>query len=150
MLISFLKKEDEDGNPQSKFMGKGDIIFLLVVAGLIGGFWYYNKSIKEQTLNHYSKCEVLFFTDKLSEAKECYEEEALTLNYRLDSLDSIGSNRVEKIEAIMDGDDMFLIDSLYEAKLCYGTALSLGIDPVSESRMRMVDSMLEITTPTQP
>jgi len=150
MLISFLKKEDEDGNSQSKFMGKGDIIFLLVVAGIIGGFWYYNKSTKEQTFSHYAKCEALFFTDKLSRAKECYEEESLTLNYRLDSLDSIGSNRVEKIEAIMDGDDMFLVDSLNEAKLCYETSLRLGADPVSESRMRMVDSMLEITTPTQP
>jgi len=142
MLISFLKKDDEDGNSQSKFMGKGDIIFLLVVAGIIGGFWYYNKSTKEQTFSHYAKCEALFFADKLSEAKVCYEEESLTLNYRLDSLDSIGSNRVEKIESIMDGDDLFLVDSLSEAKRCYETSLRLGSDPVSEGRLKIVDSVL--------
>jgi len=144
MLISFLKKEDDDGNPQSKFMGKGDIIFLLVVAGIIGGFWYYNKSTKEQTFSHYAKCEALFFADKLSEAKTCYEEEALTLNYRLDSLDSIGSNRVEKIESILDGDILFAADSLSEAKRCYEAALRLGADLVSEGRMKSVDSALRI------
>ena len=73
-MISFLKKEDEDGNPTgSKFMGKGDIIFLIVLASIIFGVWYYHKYTKEKTESHYATCEALFVEEKLSEAKECYE-----------------------------------------------------------------------------
>ena len=142
MLISFLKKEEGEDGPQSKFMGKGDIIFLLVVGGLIGGFWYYNKSTKEQTYNHYAKCDALFFEDNLSDAKKCYEEDALKLNYRLDSLDSIGSNRIEKIESLLEGDALFFADSLGEARRCYEAALMLGTEAVSEGRVKRVDSIL--------
>ncbi len=97
MLISFLKKEEDGEEGKSKFMGKGDIIFLLVLAALIGGFWYYHKSAKEKTYSHYAKCEALFLADSLKEAKECYEN-AINLGYRIDSLDSIGYYRLEKME----------------------------------------------------
>jgi len=100
MLISFLKKEDEDGESKSKFMGKGDIIFLLALAIIIGGIWYYNKSTKETAYSHYAKCDVLFATDSLDKAKECYES-ALDLGYRTDSLDSIGYNRMKKIDSAL-------------------------------------------------
>jgi len=100
MLISFLKKEEDGNESQSKFMGKGDIIFLLVLAALISGFWYYHKSTKEETYNHYTRCDALFKADSLSEAKECYEG-ALNLGYRVDSLDSVGYYRVEKIDSIL-------------------------------------------------
>jgi len=100
MLISFLKKEEDGGENKSKFMGKGDIIFLLVLAVLIGGFWYYNKSSKEETYSHYARCEALFEADSLSEAKECYSE-ALNLGYRTDSLDSIAYHRENTIDSIL-------------------------------------------------
>ncbi len=100
MLISFLKKEEGESESQSKFMGKGDIIFLLVLAALIGGFWYYHKTTKEETYNHYAKCDTLFQADNLNEAKECYEE-ALNLGYRIDSLDSVGYYRVQVIDSIL-------------------------------------------------
>jgi hypothetical protein len=100
MLISFLKKEDEDGNVKSKFMGRGDIIFLLVLAGLIFGFWYWNKTTKERTYNHYAKCDALYAADSFAAAKDCYENR-FDLSYRIDSLDSIGHYRVEKIDSIL-------------------------------------------------
>jgi len=99
VLISFLKKEDGEDGKQSKFMGKGDIIFLLVLATLIGGFWFYNKTNKEKTYSHYAKCEALFAAENLNEAKSCYED-ALDLGYRVDSLDSIGYYRVGKIDSV--------------------------------------------------
>ncbi|MCL2100792.1 MAG: hypothetical protein FWH22_03660 [Fibromonadales bacterium] len=100
MLISFLKK-DEDGKSQSKFMGKGDIIFLLVLALLIGGGWYLFKTSKEETHEHYAKCDALYLADNLIEAKECYEDGALKLNYRIDSLDSIGYLRIGIIDSVL-------------------------------------------------
>jgi len=99
VLISFLKK-DEDDDGGSKFMGKGDIIFLLVLGALIFGFWYYHTSTKERTYSHYAHCEALFISDSFLEAKECYEN-AIDLGYRIDSLDSIGYHRVEKIDSIL-------------------------------------------------
>jgi len=99
MLISFLKKED-DGGTQSKFMGKSDIIFLLVVAALISGFWYYNKTTKEKTYSHYAKCDALFTANNYAEAKECYES-SVELGYRIDSLDSVGYHRVERIDSVL-------------------------------------------------
>jgi zona occludens toxin (predicted ATPase) len=98
MLISFLKKESEN-ETGSKFMGKGDIIFLLVLATLIFGFWYYYTYSKEKVHSHYTRCDALFTMDSLNEAKECYEI-ARDLGYRIDSLDSIGYHRIEKIDSI--------------------------------------------------
>jgi len=100
MLISFLKKDEDGNDTKSKFMGKGDIIFLLVLAMLIGGFWFYNKSSKERSYSHYARCEALFEADSLNEAKECYSE-ALNLGYRTDSLDSIAYNRENIIDSIL-------------------------------------------------
>jgi hypothetical protein len=99
VLISFLKKDDDDG-AGSKFMGKGDIIFLLVLGSLIFGFWYYHTSTKEKTYSHYGRCEALYVADSLGKAKECYEK-AMDLGYRIDSLDSIGYHRVEKIDSVL-------------------------------------------------
>ena len=98
MLISFLKKEEGEGG--SRFMGKGDIIFLLVLGALIFGFWYYHTSSKEKTYSHYTKCDALFAADSLKEAKECYEN-AINLGYRIDSLDSVGYHRRERIDSIL-------------------------------------------------
>ncbi|GHV14333.1 hypothetical protein AGMMS49938_10270 [Fibrobacterales bacterium] len=100
MLISFLKKTDEDGkeNGGGKFMGMGDIIFLLVIAALVFGFWYFNKSTKEKTIMHYAKCDSLFTAQEYEGAKECYED-VLDLGYRTDSLDSVGYHRIEEIDS---------------------------------------------------
>jgi len=100
VLISFLKKDAEDEAGESKFMGKSDIIFLLVLGALVFGFWYYHTNTKEKTYSHYAHCEALFATDSFLEAKECYES-AIDLGYRIDSLDSIGYHRVEKIDSIL-------------------------------------------------
>ena len=97
MLISFLKKEESETG--SKFMGKGDIIFLLVLAALIFGFWYYYTYSKEKAYSHYARCDALFTADSLNEARECYES-ALDLGYRIDSLESVGYNRKKKIDSI--------------------------------------------------
>jgi len=98
MLISFLKKDESEGSG-SKFMGKGDIIFLVVLATLVFGFWYYYTFSKEKAYSHYARCDALFAADSLSKAKECYES-AIDLGYRIDSLDKIGYNRIEKIDSI--------------------------------------------------
>jgi len=98
MLISFLKKEESEESG-SKFMGKGDIIFLLVLAALIFGFWYYYTFSKEKAYSHYARCDALFNADSLSAARECYES-AIDLGYRIDSLDSVGYNRKVKIDSI--------------------------------------------------
>ncbi|MCL2284576.1 MAG: hypothetical protein FWC26_14775 [Fibromonadales bacterium] len=102
MLISFLKGEDEEGGGKQKFASKGDVIFLLVLAIAIGGIWYSCESSKEKTYSHYAQCESLFLAENLNEAKDCYEK-ALELNYRLDSLDSVGYNRIDKIESLLQG-----------------------------------------------
>jgi zona occludens toxin (predicted ATPase) len=99
MLISFLKKEESEESG-SKFMGKGDIIFLLVLAALIFGFWYYYTFSKEKVYSHYARCDALFNSDSLSAARECYES-AIDLGYRIDSLDSVGYNRKVKIDSIL-------------------------------------------------
>ncbi|GBU26283.1 hypothetical protein R83H12_02979 [Fibrobacteria bacterium R8-3-H12] len=115
VLISFLKKDDEDGEGGgSKFMGKGDIIFLLVLGALICGFWYYHTSTKEKTYSHYAHCEALFATDSFLDAKECYEN-AMDLGYRIDSLDSIGYHRVEKIDSILTNPMPKIPDSIPQA-----------------------------------
>lgn len=97
-MISFLKKVDEEGQEkQSKFMGKGDIIFLLAVGSLVGGFWYFSKSVKEETFVHFQKCDSLFQAKEFPLAEACYEA-SLDLGYRSDSLDSIGYLRREELD----------------------------------------------------
>ncbi len=113
-MISFLKKVDEEGvEKKSKFMGKGDIIFLLVVASLAGGFWYFSKSAKEDTFAYFTRCDSLYTADRLSEAETCYEG-ALDQGYRSDSLDSVGYLRREKLETQRDQETQLAreIDSL--------------------------------------
>lgn len=96
-MISFLKKLDEDGTEKhSKFMGKGDIIFLLAVGSLVGGFWYFSKSIKENTFEHFQKCDSLYLDSNYASADECYEA-SLDLGYRSDSLDSVGYARRDEL-----------------------------------------------------
>ncbi len=100
MLISFLKKEDNGGESKSKFMGRGDIIFVLVLIAIIGGIWYYNKSTKEKTYSHYARCETLFAADSLDDAKKCYED-ALDLGYHPESLQTVRYNRAKEIDSIL-------------------------------------------------
>ena len=102
MLISFLKKDDDGNEAKSKFMGKGDIIFLLVLAAIIGGIWFYHKNSKEKTYSHYVRCDSLFNGENWNEAMRCYGDDALKLDYRTDSLDSIASHRESIIESKID------------------------------------------------
>ncbi|HSQ41703.1 MAG TPA: hypothetical protein VLM37_05430 [Fibrobacteraceae bacterium] len=97
-MISFLKKEDDEG---SKFMGKGDIVFLLVVALIVGGFWFYSKTIKAQASGKFQECEKLWEAKQLVQANECYTQ-ASDLQYLTDSLDSIIYSRNEAVQEIMD------------------------------------------------
>ncbi|MDR2580437.1 MAG: hypothetical protein LBC85_05530 [Fibromonadaceae bacterium] len=98
MLISFLKKEGDEGGGTQKFMGRGDIIFLLVLATLIFGFWYLYKNEKKKIHSYYGKCHDLFVADNFTEAKECYET-ARGISYfiTVDSLESIGYDRIKEI-----------------------------------------------------
>jgi hypothetical protein len=82
-MISFLKKEEDK---ESKFMGRGDIIFLAVILALVGGFWYYSKSIRSISESHFASC------DKVFTAK----------HYLTDSLDSIIYSRSEFISELTD------------------------------------------------
>jgi hypothetical protein len=101
MLISFLKKEGDAGDSQAKFMGKGDIIFLLVLATLIFGFWYLYKNEKSKIHNYYEKCNALFAENNFSEAKDCYEN-ARGISYfiTVDSLESLGYDRIKEISSM--------------------------------------------------
>lgn len=97
-MISFLKKVDEDGEQErAKFMGKGDILFLLAVGGLVGGFWYFSKSVKEETVTHFRTCDSLYTAEHYNEAEACYEA-SLDLGYSTDSLDSVGYHRRSQLE----------------------------------------------------
>jgi hypothetical protein len=111
--ISFLKGEDEDGNTTSKFMGPSDIIFLLVIVGLVFGFWYFNKSAKDETLAHYNTCDTLWTTERMDSAYNCYEQ-AIDLGYRTDSLDSVSYRRRELLDSsrATDGELLRKADSL--------------------------------------
>jgi hypothetical protein len=103
-MISFLKKVDEEGAEQkSKFMGKSDIIFLLVVGSLVGGFWYFSKSAKEGTYVHFTRCDSLYAAQNMRDAESCYEA-GIDLGYRSDSLDSIGYLRRETLENLRDNE----------------------------------------------
>ena len=103
-MISFLKKVDENGEEKSsKFMGKGDIIFLLCVGSLVGGFWYFSKSAKEDTFTHFTRCDSLYKADSMVAAKSCYEA-SLELGYRTDSLDSVAYLRTEQLENLRENE----------------------------------------------
>lgn len=120
-MISFLKKVDEDGEEKhSKFMGKSDIIFVLAIGSLVGGFWYFSKSVKEDTYAQFTHCDSLFQAQQLRDAESCYDA-TLELGYRSDSLDSVSYKRRE------------VLDGLREAE----TAQSRAID----SLLRVGDSL---------
>jgi hypothetical protein len=97
-MISFLKKEEEK---QGGFMGKSDIIFVLVIAAVIGGFWFYTKTIKENSAKKFQLCNQLWDSGDLVRANTCFDE-ASDLQYITDSLDSVIYERTEKIKVIID------------------------------------------------
>jgi hypothetical protein len=85
IMISFLNKDNQE---QSGFMGKGDIIFLVVIAALaIGGFWYV-KNIKGISYTHFDSCIQMFNEKQLAQASVCFDE-AQDLHYKNDSLDKV-------------------------------------------------------------
>ena len=106
-------------------MGKGDIIFLLVIAAIVGGFWYYSKEIKRRSAAHFAQCAEIFEKDELLNAEECYTD-ARNLHYLNDSLDSLIYTRLGGIDSIRDyhrtmfrqGDSLWSIqDSNASAKI---------------------------------
>jgi hypothetical protein len=99
-MISFLKKEDDQG---SKFMGRGDVIFLAVILALVGGFWYYAKTTKASSAAFFVQCDSLYSAQKFGEASACYEK-ASALSYLPDSLDSIIYTRTESISEMSENE----------------------------------------------
>jgi hypothetical protein len=99
-MISFLKKDDE---AKGGFMGRGDIIFLLVIVAVVGGFWYYSKSIKTTSASHFTNCQKLWEAKDYPAADRCYEE-ARDLQYLTDSLDSITYLRSDSAQVISDAE----------------------------------------------
>lgn len=97
-MISFLKKEEDK---ESKFMGRGDIIFLAVILALVGGFWYYSKSIRTISEKHFAACDKIFQSKQYVDAQGCYQK-ASELHYLTDSLDSIIYARSEYISELTD------------------------------------------------
>lgn len=99
-MVSFLKKEDEEKS-SGGFMGKGDIIFLLVIAALVGGFWFYSKEIKLRSSAHFEQCAEIYAKTELLSAEECYTS-ARDLHFINDSLDSIIYTRLSAIDSIRE------------------------------------------------
>jgi len=100
-MISFLKKDE---NPdEGKFLGKGDIVFLLVVAGLVAGFWFYTKVIKQKSAEHFEQCLSAYAAAEYLRAEECFEE-ARNLHYLNDNLDSIIYTYLGAVDSLRDLD----------------------------------------------
>jgi len=100
-MISFLKKEDDQGGG---FMGKGDIIFLLVIVSLVGGFWFYSKTVKQKCTVKFAECAKVWDAKDYVAAERCYEE-ARGLSYLPDSLDSLLYQRTEIMDGITESEE---------------------------------------------
>lgn len=116
-MISFLKK-DEVGKPGSGgFMGKGDIIFLLVVIAIVGGFLFYSKQVRKVALAKHDTCAQAMAAGEYIKARSCLEE-ARDLHYSTDSLDSIVYAGLSKLEDVQAQEMELLqrIDSLLQVR----------------------------------
>jgi hypothetical protein len=102
-MISFLKKEDDQ---KGGFMGKGDIIFLLVVGAVVGGFFYYTKSIKAESAKQFAECQKIWDSGDLISSQACYDK-ARNLQYVTDSLDSIVYLRLDSIQQVEEDENNF-------------------------------------------
>lgn len=106
-MLSFLKhrpEDDEDetsegesSHPKEKqpmrFMSLQDALFLLVLAGLIFGVYYYFKDSKDSSNELFETCEAFYVAKDWVEMENCYEE-TWELGYVTDALDSIRQIRL--------------------------------------------------------
>ncbi len=112
VMISFLKKEEEE---KGGFLGKGDLIFLAVIAALVGGFLYYSHTVENKAITLFSQCDQAWVAKEYSTAMTCYESRS-NLSYMTDSLDSIAYKRIEKIQQIEES-ELALYRKLQQWKL---------------------------------
>lgn len=99
-MISFLKKEDEE---KGGFLGKGDLIFLAVIAAIVGGFLYYSHTVEKKALALFSQCDQAWNAKDYSKSLTCYESRS-DLSYMTDSLDSIAYKRIEVIQQMEESE----------------------------------------------
>jgi len=146
-MISFLKK-DED-KEAGGFMGKGDIIFLVVVALLVAGFWYYTKVIKEKSAEHFALCTAKVSATEFLQAESCYEA-ARNLHYLNDSLDSliylnlgmIDSLRDYDLEQYNEADSLLKISDTAQALAkAQGLDQSMFLDNAQMERIRFIATL---------
>ena len=88
--------------PQAPIMGWQDGVFLLVLAGLIVGCYYYYQYAKQKSADAFAKCDALYVaaeTDaaKYVEAEACYNE-TWDLGFVSDSMEILRQNRLGAIE----------------------------------------------------
>ena len=88
--------------PQAPIMGWQDGVFLLVLAGLIVGCYYYYQYAKQKSADAFAKCDALYVaaeTDaaKYVEAEACYNE-TWDLGFVSDSMEIPRQNRLGAIE----------------------------------------------------
>jgi len=97
-MISFMnfmnKRPVEDGeeeqNPKAqvptRFMSWQDAIFLLVIAGLVVGGYYYFQYTKQKGTKQFAECQKLFEANDLLASEVCYEK-TWELSYVTDSME---------------------------------------------------------------
>ena len=88
--------------PQAPIMGWQDGVFLLVLAGLIVGCYYYYQYAKQKSADAFAKCDALYVaaeTDaaKYVEAEACYNG-TWDLGFVSDSMEILRQNRLGAIE----------------------------------------------------
>jgi len=150
-MISFLKNENDEGGG---FMGKGDIIFLLVIASVIGGFWFYSKTIKQNSIEKFAECSKVWDAKDFAMADRCYEE-ARALSYLNDSLDSVIYIRSESMDSISDSEDALWLkvdsamvrhDSLLAANLLSNLPKFYFLDTSKVQRLQAWQTTVKIPT----
>lgn len=88
--------------PKAPVMGWQDGVFLLVLAGLIVGGYYYYQYAKQKSADLFAKCDGIYVAaeteaTKYAEAEACYNE-TWDLGFVSDSMEVLRQNRLGAIE----------------------------------------------------
>lgn len=96
--------ENPTGKPKlpTPTMGWQDVVFLLVLVGLVVGGYYYYQYAKNSSAETFAKCDALYVAaeaeqTKFLDAEKCYNE-TWDLGFVSDSLEVLRQNRLGAIE----------------------------------------------------
>ncbi|NLO23117.1 MAG: hypothetical protein GX116_02130 [Fibrobacter sp.] len=100
-FMNFMNKtplEDEDSDevktPEpTRFMSWQDAVFLLVIAALITGGYYYFQNVKKKGLKQFTECNLLFEAKDYLSSEACYEK-TWSLSYVTDSMELVRQERL--------------------------------------------------------